>query len=83
MTVQDFIVRVYFGGQTVLANRKIVAMSWIGLLSNLGGSFSLCLGISVLSIFEVIFFITFRLFKHIEKVYQIRPPISRFDTSYK
>ncbi|CAO1376532.1 unnamed protein product [Diamesa tonsa] len=79
LTDQDFIVRVYFGGQTVLANRKIVVMSLIGLLSNLGGSFSLCLGISVLSFFEVIFFVTFRLIKHIEKVFQIRPPISRFD----
>lgn len=32
LTDMEFIVRVYFGGMRVPANKKIVVMSWIGLL---------------------------------------------------
>ncbi|XP_049294922.1 sodium channel protein Nach-like [Anopheles funestus] len=59
----EFIFHIFMSNQVVAANRRIVVVSWISLLSNLGGAFSLCLGISVLSLFEVLFFTAFRLRK--------------------
>uniref|UniRef100_A0A182K6C4 Uncharacterized protein n=1 Tax=Anopheles christyi TaxID=43041 RepID=A0A182K6C4_9DIPT len=63
LTKFEFIFHIFMSNQVVAANRRIVVVSWISLLSNLGGAFSLCLGISVLSLFEVLFFSIFRLRK--------------------
>ncbi|XP_054740035.1 sodium channel protein Nach [Anastrepha obliqua] len=57
-----FIVRAYLTKQTVPAIRKVVVMSWIGLLSDLGGVFNLCLGISMVSLIEFSYYCTHRLY---------------------
>ncbi|XP_017476236.1 PREDICTED: sodium channel protein Nach [Rhagoletis zephyria] len=57
-----FIVRAYLTRQTVPAIRKVVVMSWIGLLSDLGGVFNLCLGISMVSLIEFAYYCTHRLY---------------------
>ncbi|XP_055594577.1 sodium channel protein Nach-like [Uranotaenia lowii] len=85
LTNFEFIFHVYLSNQVVEANRRIVVMSWISLLANLGGAFSLCLGMSILSLFEVVFYIFFRIHKiyknlvHQEKENQIKivAPFSR------
>ncbi|XP_052873492.1 sodium channel protein Nach-like [Anopheles cruzii] len=63
LTKFEFIFHIFLSNQVVEANRRIVVVSWISLLSNLGGAFSLCLGISVLSLCEILFFSTIRLRK--------------------
>ncbi|XP_041786050.1 sodium channel protein Nach-like, partial [Anopheles merus] len=70
LTDFEFIFHIFMSNQVVAANRRIVVVSWISLLSNLGGAFSLCLGISVLSLFEVLFFSIFRLRKMYHKLKQ-------------
>ncbi|KAG5683871.1 hypothetical protein PVAND_013132 [Polypedilum vanderplanki] len=78
ITNMEFIVRVFYGGQTVQVNKKIIAMSWISLLSNLGGSFSLCLGMSILSICEIFYFIFVRMVKHYKRIFRVGPVIPKF-----
>lgn len=90
----EFIVRIYYGSQRVTANKKIIVMSWISLLcrmiknwlfkinfeflANLGGSFALCLGMSMLSLLEIIYFLTVRMVKHIKRIFQVGPVIPKF-----
>ncbi|XP_039438732.1 sodium channel protein Nach-like [Culex pipiens pallens] len=61
LTNFEFIFHVYLANQVVAANRRIVVVSWINLLANLGGVFSLCLGMSIISLFEVLFYLFFRI----------------------
>lgn len=42
-------------------------MTWDGLLASFGGIFGLCLGGSVLSLVEVVYYATFRLYTKIKK----------------
>ncbi|XP_070494636.1 sodium channel protein Nach-like [Chironomus tepperi] len=79
ITDTEFVVRIFFGGQRVAANKKIVVMSWISLLSNLGGAFSLCLGMSILSMCEILFFIFVRMIKHYKRIFQVGPVIPKFN----
>jgi hypothetical protein len=51
----------------VAANHRTVVVSWISLLSDLGGSFSMCLGVSIVSVLEVMFYICFRLRRNISR----------------
>ncbi|XP_065085740.1 sodium channel protein Nach [Ochlerotatus camptorhynchus] len=63
LSSSEFIVHIYLSNQVVSANRRIVVVSWISLLANLGGVFSLCLGVSIISLFEVLFYIFFRIYR--------------------
>ncbi|XP_037821585.1 pickpocket protein 28-like [Lucilia sericata] len=60
-TKDSFIVRVYLAKQVVPAIHKVTVMSWIGLLSDLGGVFNLCLGLSMVSVVEFFYYCTYRL----------------------
>ncbi|XP_037941388.1 sodium channel protein Nach [Teleopsis dalmanni] len=62
LTKDSFIVRVYLAKQVVPSIRKVTVMSWIGLLSDLGGVFNLCLGLSVISLVEFLYYCTYRLY---------------------
>lgn len=42
-------------------------MTWDGLLASFGGIFGLCLGGSVLSLVEIVYYATFRLYTKIRK----------------
>ncbi|XP_058827422.1 sodium channel protein Nach-like [Topomyia yanbarensis] len=63
LTDFEFIFHIYLNNQAVAGNRRVVVVSWISLLANLGGVFSLCLGLSVLSLFEVLFYLFFRTYR--------------------
>ncbi|EDW60372.1 sodium channel protein Nach [Drosophila virilis] len=58
----SFVLRVYLAKQVVPVIRKVTVMSWIGLLSDLGGIFNLCLGLSMISIVEFFYYCTYRLY---------------------
>ncbi|KAM8713788.1 hypothetical protein ACLKA7_014023 [Drosophila subpalustris] len=60
----SFVLRVYLAKQVVPVIRKVTVMSWIGLLSDLGGIFNLCLGLSMISVVEFFYYCTFRLYKN-------------------
>ncbi|XP_030375575.1 sodium channel protein Nach [Scaptodrosophila lebanonensis] len=64
LTNDSFVLRVYLAKQVVPAIRKVTVMSWTGLLSDLGGIFNLCLGLSMISIVEFFYYCTFRLHKN-------------------
>ncbi|XP_035787391.1 sodium channel protein Nach-like [Anopheles albimanus] len=93
LTNFEFIFHIFMSNQVVAANRRIVVVSWISLLSNLGGAFSLCLGISVLSLCEILFCIIFRIRKsyhrlkqqHEQRVKLVAPiaRLQRFDLNSK
>ncbi|XP_053686211.1 sodium channel protein Nach-like [Sabethes cyaneus] len=68
LTKSEFIFHVYLNNQLVPANRRVVVVSWISLLANLGGVFSLCLGMSVLSLFEIFFYVFFRFYRIFQKL---------------
>ncbi|XP_061388998.1 sodium channel protein Nach [Musca vetustissima] len=56
-----FIVHIFLSRQVVPSIHKVTVMSWIGLLSDLGGVFNLCLGLSMISVVEFIYYCTYRL----------------------
>ncbi|XP_016957179.1 sodium channel protein Nach [Drosophila biarmipes] len=58
----SFVLRVYLAKQVVPVIRKVTVMSWIGLLSDLGGIFNLCLGLSMISVVEFFYYCTYRLY---------------------
>ncbi|XP_055527647.1 sodium channel protein Nach [Wyeomyia smithii] len=68
LTESEFIFHVYLNNHLVPSNRRVVVVSWISLLANLGGVFSLCLGLSVLSLFEIFFYVTFRFYRNYKKL---------------
>lgn len=47
-------------------------------LANLGGSFALCLGMSMLSLLEIIYFLLVRMSKHFKRIFQVGPVIPKF-----
>lgn len=57
-------VTIYWANQRVLHNKRIIIISIIQLLANLGGAFNLVFGMSVISVVEVIYVLTVRLWKH-------------------
>ncbi|XP_055846061.1 sodium channel protein Nach [Episyrphus balteatus] len=60
----SFIGRVYMAKQAVPSVRKVTVMSWISLLSDLGGVFNLCLGLSIISLVEFLYFFTYVFYKN-------------------
>ncbi|XP_017835335.1 sodium channel protein Nach [Drosophila busckii] len=60
----SFVLRVYLAKQVVPVITKVTVMNWIGLLSDLGGIFNLCLGLSMISVVEFFYYCTFRFYKH-------------------
>ncbi|XP_050324400.1 sodium channel protein Nach [Bactrocera neohumeralis] len=76
-TQDIFIVRAYLTKQTVPAIRKVVVMSWIGLLSDLGGVFNLCLGISMVSLIEFGYYCTHRLYTNYKARCVVLQPLNR------
>ncbi|KAH8340086.1 hypothetical protein KR067_008468 [Drosophila pandora] len=58
----SFVLRVYLAKQVVPVIRKVTVMSWVGLLSDLGGIFNLCLGLSMISVVEFFYYCTYRLY---------------------
>ncbi|EDW00582.1 sodium channel protein Nach [Drosophila grimshawi] len=68
----SFVLRVYLAKQVVPVIRKVTVMSWIGLLSDLGGIFNLCLGLSMISIVEFFYYCVFRLHKNYQQQKQLQ-----------
>ncbi|SPP72804.1 blast:Sodium channel protein Nach [Drosophila guanche] len=58
----SFVLRVYLAKQVVPVIRKVTVMSWIGLLSDLGGIFNLCLGLSMISVVEFFYYCIYRFY---------------------
>ncbi|XP_005175804.1 sodium channel protein Nach [Musca domestica] len=56
-----FIVHLFLSRQVVPSIHKVTVMSWIGLLSDLGGVFNLCLGLSMISVVEFVYYCTYRI----------------------
>ncbi|XP_037886717.1 sodium channel protein Nach [Glossina fuscipes] len=54
-----FTVHIYFARQTVPAVYKVIITSWFGLISDLGGVFNLCLGLSMISLIEFFYYIIY------------------------
>lgn len=50
----------YFGDDEFVAYKRFETYGRVGLLSNIGGLLGLFMGISLLSVVETIFFLTFR-----------------------
>ncbi|EDW10780.1 sodium channel protein Nach [Drosophila mojavensis] len=67
----SFMLRVYLAKQVVPVIRKVTVMSWVGLLSDLGGIFNLCLGLSMISIVEFFYYCTYRLYVHYQQQKQL------------
>ena len=55
-------VLIYFADDEFLAYKRFETYGRVGLLSNIGGLLGLCLGISILSIVEIIYFFSLRIF---------------------
>lgn len=53
---------IYFADNEFIAYKRYESYGTVSLLSNIGGLLGLFLGISVLSVFEVVYFVTLRLF---------------------
>lgn len=58
---------VYFKDLSCIKYRREMFMTWDGLLASFGGIFGLCLGGSVLSLVEIVYYATFRLYTRIKK----------------
>ncbi|XP_013108195.2 sodium channel protein Nach [Stomoxys calcitrans] len=56
-----FIAHIFLTRQVVPSIHKVTVMSWVGLLSDLGGVFNLCLGLSMVSVVEFVYYFTYRL----------------------
>ncbi|XP_063978472.1 sodium channel protein Nach-like isoform X2 [Diachasmimorpha longicaudata] len=61
------VIHVTFARQTATLMRRDLVLSWINLVSSLGGVFSLFLGCSFISVVEVLYFITYYISKVIER----------------
>ncbi|XP_075159387.1 pickpocket 6 [Haematobia irritans] len=60
-TSDMFIAHVFLSRQVVPSIHKVTVMSWVGLLSDLGGVFNLCLGLSMVSVVEFCYYFIYRL----------------------
>ncbi|KAJ6635204.1 Sodium channel protein Nach [Pseudolycoriella hygida] len=67
VTKQEFTAHVYFAGSTVPVRKTVLTVSFVDLLSNLGGVFSLVLGMSAFSILELLYYLCIKLPKSIRK----------------
>ncbi|XP_073950005.1 sodium channel protein Nach-like [Choristoneura fumiferana] len=52
------ILHMYFSGPSFVKKKQETVMTKVTLFSNIGGIFGLCLGFSIISIFEIIFYIS-------------------------
>ncbi|XP_023248582.1 sodium channel protein Nach-like [Copidosoma floridanum] len=68
---------VTFAGQAAVLERKELMLSWINLVSSLGGVFCLFLGCSFISIIEIAYF-TYQLFKRIMTRYESNSSVINF-----
>merc|ERR1711962_782207 len=59
------VVNIFFASSTVFAFERSKRMTWLDFISNLGGVCGLCLGISFISITELVYLFTLRLFKRV------------------
>lgn len=63
---------VYFRDLTCIRYRKDLYMTWDGLFASFGGIFGLCLGGSILSVVEMLYFFTIKLVLTIVSKFQKR-----------
>uniref|UniRef100_A0A336MTW7 CSON004713 protein n=1 Tax=Culicoides sonorensis TaxID=179676 RepID=A0A336MTW7_CULSO len=59
------LLHVFFSALTCIKYRRDIYMTWDGLLSTFGGLFSLCLGGSIISLIELVYFATYFLYTQI------------------
>uniref|UniRef100_A0A336M002 CSON008921 protein n=1 Tax=Culicoides sonorensis TaxID=179676 RepID=A0A336M002_CULSO len=59
------LLHVFFSALTCIKYRRDIFMTWDGLLSTFGGLFSLCLGGSIISLIELVYFATYFLYTQI------------------
>ncbi|XP_049772934.1 sodium channel protein Nach-like [Schistocerca cancellata] len=63
----------YFGSHVSTRTRRDIISSWNDLLSSLGGIFSLFLGCSFMTVIELLYFFTLRLFLHMRSFNTVAP----------
>ncbi|XP_037044653.1 sodium channel protein Nach-like [Bradysia coprophila] len=68
---------VHFKDLTCIKYRRDMYMTWDGLLAAFGGIFGLCLGGSVLSLVEMVYYFTLRLFNRVVAIIQKDQPPTR------
>uniref|UniRef100_A0A336KF41 CSON009762 protein n=1 Tax=Culicoides sonorensis TaxID=179676 RepID=A0A336KF41_CULSO len=61
------IVYVFFKDLTCIKYRRDPFMNWDGLFASFGGIFGLCLGGSIISLIEIIYFMTFKFYTTLQK----------------
>jgi hypothetical protein len=59
------VLKVYFAQADSVLFRTTVLYAWYDILSDYGGILSLCLGCSIISFLELIYFLTFRSYQNI------------------
>jgi hypothetical protein len=59
------VLKVYFAQEDSVLYRTTVLYTWYDILSEYGGILSLCLGCSIISFLELIYFLTFRSYQNI------------------
>ncbi|KAG4077329.1 hypothetical protein HA402_009730 [Bradysia odoriphaga] len=74
-TRNEFTVHIYFARSTVPVFRMFMITSFIGLLANFGGVFNLVLGISIISILELVYYFGIKLLQYVRRSDQIIPVI--------
>ena len=75
LTEKHMIVHVYFQSQVYRKFSRSLLTNIIGLIANLGGVYSLLIGMSVLSLCEVIYFASIRLYVNYKTVtkHELKP----------
>lgn len=61
------VVSFYFGSPKSTLYTMAVASEWFNIVSNFGAQLGLCVGFSLLSLVEIVYFYTWRFWRHIYK----------------
>lgn len=59
------IVRIYFPSPNSVLYKKDVVLAWYEIVSNFGGMLGLCMGFSIFTVIEILYFLTVRLYENI------------------